>query len=212
MSRRPAILLLGPTASGKTPLGELLAERGLDGRPCRHFDFGAELRRAGARDDEAAADADGRNALPPAERAVVRDVLASGALLTDEQFPIARKILRAALARWQVSPETLVVLNGLPRHAGQASDLADVLWVAEVIVLEADADTLAERIRTNVGGDRTSRTDDAPPAVARKLAIYRQQTLPLIDHYRAAGAAIRTLAVTATTTPEDAWEFLQAGA
>ena len=40
-----AILLLGPTAAGKTPLGQLFADRGLWGRPCVHFDFGENLRR-----------------------------------------------------------------------------------------------------------------------------------------------------------------------
>jgi adenylate kinase family enzyme len=39
-----AILLLGPTGSGKTPLGQVLEERGLWGHTCMHFDFGANLR------------------------------------------------------------------------------------------------------------------------------------------------------------------------
>ena len=41
---REAILLLGPTGSGKTPLGQVLEERGLWGHTSRHFDFGASLR------------------------------------------------------------------------------------------------------------------------------------------------------------------------
>ena len=40
-----ALLLIGPTGSGKTPLGELLERSGLWGRPCRHFDFGERMRR-----------------------------------------------------------------------------------------------------------------------------------------------------------------------
>ncbi len=39
-----AILLLGPTGSGKTPLGQALEKKGLAGRRCVHFDFGANLR------------------------------------------------------------------------------------------------------------------------------------------------------------------------
>ena len=39
-----AALLLGPTGSGKTPLGDIIAQRGLWGANCRHFDFGANLR------------------------------------------------------------------------------------------------------------------------------------------------------------------------
>ncbi|MDW7761659.1 MAG: hypothetical protein SCM96_13625 [Acidobacteriota bacterium] len=40
----PAVLILGPTGSGKTPLGRELETRGHAGRRCRHFDFGAEMR------------------------------------------------------------------------------------------------------------------------------------------------------------------------
>ena len=39
-----AVLLLGPTGAGKSPLGDWLEARGLWGRPCHHFDFGANLR------------------------------------------------------------------------------------------------------------------------------------------------------------------------
>ena len=45
MQRPSAILLLGPTGSGKTPLGELMERRGFGGRRCRHFDLGDRLRR-----------------------------------------------------------------------------------------------------------------------------------------------------------------------
>ena len=44
MIRQPGILLLGPTGSGKTPLGDRLQIRDLWGRRCHHFDFGVRLR------------------------------------------------------------------------------------------------------------------------------------------------------------------------
>jgi len=47
--RHPAILLLGPTGTGKTPLGNVLALRGWRGQPCLQFDFGANLRELAAR-------------------------------------------------------------------------------------------------------------------------------------------------------------------
>jgi len=94
-----ALLLIGPTGSGKTPLGNRLEAQGL----ARHFDFGAQLR-AGT----------GLNA---AEKEFVREVLATGALLENETFYIAEKILRAFMAGHE---DELLVLNGLPRHVGQA--------------------------------------------------------------------------------------------
>ena len=46
-TRHRALLLLGPTASGKTPLGKLIEERGLWDFRWVHFDFGAQMRKRG---------------------------------------------------------------------------------------------------------------------------------------------------------------------
>ena len=40
-----ALLLVGPTGSGKTPLGNWLEQNGLRGVRAHHFDFGTNLRR-----------------------------------------------------------------------------------------------------------------------------------------------------------------------
>ena len=45
MSLPMAVLILGSTGSGKTPLGEYIEQNGLNGIKCHHFDFGACLRR-----------------------------------------------------------------------------------------------------------------------------------------------------------------------
>lgn len=47
--RYAAMVLLGPTGSGKTPLGHVFAARGFLNRRCAHFDFGENLRDNGAR-------------------------------------------------------------------------------------------------------------------------------------------------------------------
>jgi adenylate kinase family enzyme len=49
---------------------------------------------------------------------------------------------------------------------------------------------VAERLRRNSGGDRAQRADDAEALVARKLAIYKNRTRPLLDHYRSQGVCI----------------------
>ncbi|GAG42293.1 unnamed protein product, partial [marine sediment metagenome] len=71
--------------SGKTPLGEMLEQRGLWGTPCVHFDFGANLR-----------DVAHRNRPEPRigreEIDFLREVLRTGALLEDEHFPLARRV------------------------------------------------------------------------------------------------------------------------
>lgn len=195
---KKAILLVGPTGSGKTPLGQELQAHGLRGRRCMHFDFGENLRLAG----------EGKGSLGENEVDFVRGVLQSGALLEDEHFHIADKILRAFMADRNVGDEDLVILNGLPRHAGQARDVDSILRVETLVSLLCTAETVFERIATNAGGDRTQRTDDDVAAIRNKLAIYKARTEPLIDHYRLGGAKIETLDIKTSTTPTDAWKTL----
>jgi adenylate kinase family enzyme len=192
--KHEAILLLGPTGSGKSPLGDCLAARGLSGRRCIHFDFGAQLRRVAEQ---------GCEGLSQDDIAYVRRVLTEGALLEDETFYIARTILETFLNEAHAGTEDLVVLNGLPRHAGQARDVDSMLDLILVTALECTAATVHARIARNTGGDRTERTDDSTEEIARKLEIYAARTRPLIDHYRAEGIPCRIIPVEVNTTPED---------
>lgn len=189
-----AILLLGPTGAGKTPLGDCLAARGLHGRRCVHFDFGAQLRRVAQ---------EGGGGLTADDRAYVQKVLTEGALLEDETFYIARAILAAFMANEGVGAQDLVVLNGLPRHAGQARDVGEVLRVTHVVALECRAEVVHARIATNSGGDRTARSDDSVAQVAAKLELYAARTHPLLDHYRSEGVQLRLVPVGVKTTPDD---------
>ena len=192
-ARRQAILLLGPTGSGKTPLGEMIAARGLKGRRCLHFDFGAELRR------QAALGA-GAGVLTPGETAFIRRVLETGALLEDDRFPLVIRILEAFLERGRPSADGWIVLNGIPRHAGQARDLERVIEVRRLVELVCDAASVMARIRGNTGGDRDARADDDPEGVRRRLRFYEERTRPLAVHYAAGGAAIRRIRVVPAST------------
>lgn len=197
-TRQGALLLLGPTGSGKTPLGEIIAQRGLARRRCVHFDFGAQMRRIAAAGEP-------EGPLSAADVAFIADVLRSGALLEDEHFHIARGILAGFRQRLRVGPDTLVVLNGLPRHVGQAAALDESVAVEWLVELVCSAEDVAARIRGNTGGDRAQRSDDSPAEVARKLAIYEQRTRPLVEHYRSRGVQHAAIPVTAATPPDDAY-------
>ena len=189
-----AILLVGPTGSGKTPLGELLEARGLGGGRCVHFDFGEQLRHvAQAAPSGFTAD----------EITFVRSVLESGALLEDEHFPIAEKILRGFIEDHAVGEADRVVLNGLPRHVGQAADVGRIVDVQTVLSLSCTPAVVFERIKKNSGGDRADRLDDDESAVVRKLEIYRDRIAPLLAYYRNRGAAVVTIDVGVTTTPAE---------
>jgi adenylate kinase family enzyme len=200
--RKTALLLLGPTGSGKTPLGDWIARGGLWGLRFVHFDFGESLRRA--------VEADRAGGLLRAEEIeFLREVLQSGALLENEHFSIAEKILRGFLAEQGTDRRASLVLNGLPRHAGQAESLGSIVDVQTVVCLSCAGETVLARLRSDTGGDRGQRVDDDLDSVLRKLAIYARRTTPLVDHYRACGARIETIEVTATMTAEEAWRILE---
>lgn len=187
--RHQAILLIGPTGSGKSPLGRWLETHGLWGRRCHHFDFGMNLRAA--------------SGLTPEESRFLQDVLKHGALLENDAFHIALKILNAFLAVHHVQPNDLLVMNGLPRHAGQAESLNGHLEFIAVVHLVCDAATVWERLRKNTGGDRTMREDDSRELVEKKLRIFNERTAPLIAYYRERGVPVVDVEVGAETQPAE---------
>lgn len=193
--RPKAILLLGPTGSGKTPLGEWLEQHGLGGRRCHHFDFGANLRAVAS-----GATAEG---FTPDEVRFILDALEKGALLENDTFYLAAKILRAFLSRRQPQPDDLLVLNGLPRHSGQAEALEPLLHVVAVVSLECPAAVVRERIRLNAGGDRAVRTDDHDALLEKKLAIFTERTRVLTAHYGERGVPVIVVGVGVGTQPSE---------
>ena len=79
-----------------------------------------------------------------------------------------------------------VVLDGFPRTVAQARALdsglkKSGLRVDRAIYLVVSEDELVKRM----GG--RGRADDTPEAIRRRLVVYRDQTEPVLAHYRAAG-------------------------
>jgi adenylate kinase family enzyme len=194
MIETPGILLVGPTGAGKTPLGEHMEAEGLWGRRAFHFDFGRQLR-------DIAAGAVRPGLLAEDDLAVVRASLATGALLENETFHIARDILLSFLASRGCGPGDVLVMNGLPRHVGQARDLDGILGMRGVVHLDCSPAVVQQRIRSNAGGDREGREDDSLAFVARKLELFRNRTFPLLDHYRGLGVRLFDVDVQVNTTP-----------
>ncbi|MFH1941075.1 MAG: nucleoside monophosphate kinase [bacterium] len=201
--RHEAVLIVGPTGSGKTPLGEFLEQGGLWGRCCVHFDFGANLRRIG----------EGKMDLPSLtqkEWDVVLHSLRSGALLENRHFAIAEKILKSFIEQNKVGERDIILLNGLPRHVGQAESVDIIIRIRLIVSLDCSKETVRDRIRRNTGGDRTHRIDDSLSDIEKKLIIFHERTIPLFDHYRVKNVRIMCINIAAETTPEDIRRLLVA--
>lgn len=200
-----AILLIGPTGVGKSPLGDAIARNGFLGRTCHHLDFGSELRGAVSGGERSAV-------YSPAELAFIHGVLEQGLLLENEHFALAKKIISLFLKRQGFRKDDILVLNGMPRHLGQARDMAAIVAIHALIVLDCSAEDVIWRIRHNVGGDRTERIDDNSELITKKLIIFRERTAPLIDHYEKLGCSVYRISVTGGMTPDDAYRSLSSSA
>ena len=135
-------------------------------------------------------------------------MLEQGLLLENEHFSLARKIIAAALGRCGFAQRHILLLNGIPRHSGQARDMSTVAVIHAVVVLECDAEAISCRLRENTGGDRVGRQDNGPELVRKKLDVFLGRTRPLIDQYRSAGSRVYRLSIGDRTTVDEAYAQL----
>lgn len=189
-----AMLLLGATGAGKTPLGQQMEVMDLWWNNYFHFDFGEQLRQA-VKDESTVLDAE--------EKARIKDILENNELLEDKDFPIAQKLLLNFIETRKIGEDEddVIVLNGLPRHLGQANALSDIVDIKFIVFLNCPPGVAHERIKYNCGGDRTDRIDDSYEEVKKKIEIFYDQTFPLIEFYRAQGKNIVEVAIDIDTLP-----------
>ena len=83
-----------------------------------------------------------------------------------------RRVVLGFMTAHHAVPRTCILLNGLPRHIGQATAMEAVLEIRAVIHLRCSPETVFARIDADTGGDRAGRVDDDLEAVAEKLAIF----------------------------------------
>jgi adenylate kinase len=113
----------------------------------------------------------------------VESILASGALVPDD---ITIDVIRDRLE--QEDARDGFVLDGFPRTMAQARALDELLAdlgreLTAVLALHVSDEAAIERLLRRA--QEEGRADDTPEAIARRLAIYHEQTEPLIEYYRA---------------------------
>lgn len=186
---RQRILLLGPPASGKGTQAERLSKE--FGIP--HVSTGALLRAECARGTDLGREADSWTR--------------RGLLVPDE---LAVRIITV----WMAEHGPRFLFDGFPRTTGQAEHLDAALARASapldlVIFLDLSGEEIRRRILDRLtcarcgstyggslhgfragdacpgcGGELVRRNDDTEEALAERMRVYREATLPVVAHYR----------------------------
>jgi len=115
----------------------------------------------------------------------VEPILASGELVPDE---LTIALIRERLS--QPDAEAGFVLDGFPRNIVQAEALDEMLAeigrpLHRVLFFDLDDETATGRLLGRAADE--NRPDDAPEVIARRLAIYHEQTEPVAERYREVG-------------------------
>lgn len=180
------ILILGPQGSGKgTQAKRIAAEYGV-----AHIATGDMFRAAIA------------SGTPLGLQ--VQPLLASGQLVPDD---LTIGLIEARLQE----PDSLggFVLDGFPRTMAQAEALDTMLAgigrgldvVLELLVAE---EICVERMLARAREE--GRGDDMPDVIAARLEVYRRETVPVVEHYRATG---RLVGIRAERTPDEVFAEIQ---
>jgi adenylate kinase len=164
------ILLLGPQGSGKGTQAARIS--GAYGIP--HIATGDMLREAMAA------------GTPLGLR--VKPIYDAGELVPDA---LMIDLIRDRLS--QPDAEGGFVLDGFPRTLEQAEALDDMLLELDrpldvIFDLQIDEATTVERLLGRARDE--GRSDDTPEAIGKRLQLFREATVPVIEHYRAPGKVV----------------------
>jgi adenylate kinase len=185
------ILLLGPPGAGKgTQSKRLAAEFGVE-----HVTTGDALRA------NKGMDISGMDT----EYDTPGEYMDAGELVPDK---VVNAIVEEAL-----STADGYVLDGYPRNLGQAEFLSGITDLDAVVYLAVDDEVLVSRLTgrrvceecgenfhvefeppeepgvcDECGGDLIQREDDTEETARERLRVYEENTAPVVDHYREAGA------------------------
>ena len=161
------LLVLGPQGAGKgTQAKRISSEYGIP-----HVSTGDMFRAAIAAQTEL-----GKQVEP---------ILAAGALVPDE--------ITIALIEERLSETDGFVLDGFPRNLAQAEALDATLAgigrsLHAILFFDVPDEIGFERALKRAAEE--GRADDTPDVIRKRLAIYHDETEPIVEHYRATGKLV----------------------
>ena len=116
-----------------------------------------------------------------------KEIMDRGDLVSDE-------IILGMIAERMDSPDCAngVILDGFPRTVAQAEGLDAMLEqrglaLDHVIEISVDEDALFERIENRAAETGGSRADDNAETLRKRLAVYHENTAPLLPYYDGKG-------------------------
>ena len=117
----------------------------------------------------------------------LKDIMDSGQLVSDE-------IMIELIANCISEPECEkgFILDGFPRTVAQAKALDEMLThmkraIEHVVVLSVDEDALLDRIKKRAEETSGARSDDNEETLKKRLAVYNEQTAPVLPYYEGNG-------------------------
>ncbi len=118
----------------------------------------------------------------------VKAIMDRGDLVPDE---ITIRMIRERLAADDA--QAGFILDGFPRNLAQAEALDEML--AEIgraldVIFFFDLDDATATERALGRAHEEGRTDDTPETIAHRLAVYHDQTEPVVEYYRATGKLV----------------------
>ena len=118
----------------------------------------------------------------------VNAIMERGDLVPDE---ITIRMIRERLA--EDDARAGFILDGFPRNLAQAEALDEML--AEIgrlldVIFFFDLDDQTARERALGRAHEEGRVDDTSETIARRLAVYHEQTEPVVEYYRTTGKLV----------------------
>ncbi len=205
----PRVLILGPPGAGKgTQSSRIAEEYGVE-----HVTTGDALR---ANKDMDISDMDTRHDTP-------REYMEAGDLVPDA---VVNAIVEEAL-----TTADGFVLDGYPRNEDQAEELEGMTDLDVILLLDVSREELIDRLTgrrvceecganyhvefdqpeeegvcDECGGELIQREDDDRESVENRLDVYRDNTEPVVEHYRGREEFV---AIDGEQSPDDVWDEIR---